>query len=138
LRGAGYLTALVGKWHLGGPDHYPETHGFDFNIGGTHWGAPPTYWWPYRGLTGSRREYRYVPGLAFGQPGEYLTDRLTDDALRVIDHAGDRPFFVLLTHYAPHIPIEAKPADVKHFQSKVRPGLNHRNASYAAMVKNLD
>ena len=39
LQQAGYLTALVGKWHLGDADHYPETHGFDVNIGGTHWGA---------------------------------------------------------------------------------------------------
>jgi arylsulfatase A-like enzyme len=49
LQDAGYLTALVGKWHLGDADHYPETHGFDVNIGGTHWGAPQTFWWPYRG-----------------------------------------------------------------------------------------
>lgn len=40
LEGAGYLTALIGKWHLGDADHFPETHGFDVNIGGTHWGAP--------------------------------------------------------------------------------------------------
>ena len=43
LQDAGYLTALVGKWHLGDGNHYPETHGFDVNIGGTHWGAPQTF-----------------------------------------------------------------------------------------------
>ena len=37
LQAAGYLTALVGKWHLGDARHYPETHGFDVNIGGTLW-----------------------------------------------------------------------------------------------------
>ena len=55
LHDAGYLTALVGKWHLGDADHYPETHGFDVNIGGTHWGAPQTFFWPYRGTGGSGR-----------------------------------------------------------------------------------
>ena len=44
LHAAGYLTALVGKWHLGDAEHYPEAHGFDVNIGGTGWGAPaPTF-----------------------------------------------------------------------------------------------
>jgi arylsulfatase A-like enzyme len=38
LRDAGYFTAHVGKWHLGGAAHYPETQGFDVNIGGTLWG----------------------------------------------------------------------------------------------------
>ncbi|MBM4025095.1 MAG: hypothetical protein FJ280_06745, partial [Planctomycetes bacterium] len=90
LHDGGYLTALVGKWHLGDANHYPETHGFDVNIGGTHWGAPQTFWWPYRGRE-RFGEFRYVPHLEFGKPGEYLTDRLTDEALRVIDHAGDKP-----------------------------------------------
>ncbi len=138
LRGAGYLTALVGKWHLGDGNHYPETHGFDVNIGGTHWGAPTTFWWPYAGAGRFGSEYRYVPHLEFGAPGEYLTDRLTDEALRVIDRAAGQPFFLYLAHHAPHTPIEAKPADVKHFEAKVRPGLRHRNPVYAAMVKSLD
>lgn len=138
LRAAGYLTALVGKWHLGDADHYPETHGFDVNIGGTHWGAPQTYWWPYAGVGRFGKEYRYVPHLEFGAAGEYLTDRLTDEALRVIDRAGDRPFFLYLAHHAPHTPVEAKPADVQHFKAKLRPDLKHRNPTYAAMVRSLD
>src|SRR5262245_58495923 len=48
LRSAGYLTALVGKWHLGDAAHYPEAQGFDINIGGTFWGAPQTFFYPYR------------------------------------------------------------------------------------------
>jgi arylsulfatase A-like enzyme len=138
LHDAGYLTALVGKWHLGGASHFPETHGFDVNIGGTHWGAPQTFWWPYSGTGRFGPEFRYVPHLEFGKPGEYLTDRLTDEALRVMDRAGDRPFFLYLAHHAPHTPIEAKPDDVKRFENKLRPDLNHQNAVYAAMVKSLD
>ncbi|MDO8538874.1 MAG: sulfatase [Opitutaceae bacterium] len=137
LKQAGYFTALIGKWHLGDADHFPETHGFDVNIGGTHWGAPETYWWPYRG--GERfSEYRYVPHLGFGQPGEYLTDRLTDEALHVIDRAAGKPFFLYLAHHAPHTPIEAKPADVKYFEAKLRPEMRHQNPVYAAMVKSID
>lgn len=138
LQDAGYLTALVGKWHLGDADHFPETHGFDVNIGGTHWGAPQTYWWPYRGAGRFGPEYRYVPHLEFGKPGEYLTDRLTDEALKVIDNAGDRPFFLYLAHHAPHTPIEAKAEDINHFEAKVRPNLHHKNAVLAAMTKSFD
>lgn len=138
LQGAGYLTALIGKWHLGDADHFPETHGFDVNIGGTHWGAPQTFWWPYSGAGRFGPGFRYVPHLEFGEPGEYLTDRLTSEALRVLDRAGQKPFFLYLAHHAPHTPIEAKPADVKHFEAKLKPALHHQNAVYAAMVKNLD
>ena len=138
LQDAGYLTALVGKWHLGDADHYPETHGFDVNIGGTHWGAPQTFWWPYRGTGRFGPEYRYVPHLEFGKPGEYLTDRLTDEALKVIEHAGDKPFFLYLAHHAPHTPIEAKAEDVSYFESKLRPEMHHQNAVYAGMIKSLD
>lgn len=138
LQEAGYLAALVGKWHLGDADHYPETHGFDVNIGGTHWGAPQTFWWPYRGTGRFGPEYRYVPHLEFGKPGEYLTDRLTEEALTVIDHAGDQPFFLFLSHHAPHTPIEAKKDDVTTFESKLRPGMKHQNAVYAGMIKSLD
>ena len=138
LQDEGYLTAMVGKWHLGDADHYPETHGFDVNIGGTHWGAPQTFWWPYRGVGRFGPEYRYVPHLEFGSPGEYLTDRLTDEALAVIDKAGEKPFFLYLSHHAPHTPIEAKAEDVKYFESKLRPEMKQRNTVYAGMMKSLD
>ncbi len=136
FQAAGYLTALVGKWHLGDAAHYPETHGFDVNIGGTQWGCPATYFYPYRGVFD--REYRYVPHLEFGREGEYLTDRLTDEALKVIDHAGNRPFFLYLAHHSPHFPIEAKPADVRHFTESLAEKAPRRNATYAAMIRSLD
>ncbi len=140
LQAVGYRTALVGKWHLGDADHAPETHGFDVNIGGTHWGAPPTYFFPYRGEFGQARERRYVPHLEFGKPDEYLTDRLTDEAIRVIDRAAEakQPFFLYLAHHAPHTPIEAKPELVKRYEGKVTPELRHRNPAYAAMIHSLD
>ena len=138
LQCAGYLTALVGKWHLGDWEHYPETHGFDINIGGTNWGAPQSFFWPYSGSGMYGKEFRYIPHLEFGKPGEYLTDRLTDEAMKVIDQAGDKPFFVYLAQHAVHTPIEAKPGDMPHFEAKPHEALHHRNPTYAAMTKNLD
>jgi len=138
LKGAGYLTFHVGKWHLGDAAHSPETQGFDLNIGGTHWGAPATYFYPFSGPSGSSGEFRYVPGLGLGKPGDYLDDRLTDEAIKLMNQAGDRPFFLNLCFHCPHTPIECKPQLVEHYQAKLKPGLHHRNPGYAAMVQTLD
>lgn len=138
LKAAGYLTFHVGKWHLGDADHSPETQGFDLNIGGTHWGAPATYFYPFSGGFGQAKEFRYVPGLGLGKPGEYLTDRLTDEALKLIDGAGERPFFLNLWFHAPHTPIEGKSNLVQKYAARIRPGMHHQNPAYAAMVQTLD
>src|SRR5262245_3910324 len=138
LHDAGYMTALVGKWHLGDADHAPETQGFDLNIGGTRWGAPQSFFWPYRGAGRFGQEFRYVPGLPVGRSGDYLTDQLTDAAIDFIDGAAQKPFFLYLAQHAPHTPIEAPAALVEHFQAKLRPEMKHQNAGYAGMVKNLD
>lgn len=138
LRQAGYFTIHIGKWHLGDAAHYPETHGYDVNIGGSLWGAPATYFWPYRGPFGQEGEYRYVPGLHLGRPGEYLTDRLTQEAIRMLDASGGRPFFLHLCYHTVHTPIEGKPELVTRYRGRLAAGLRHRNAGYAAMVHSLD
>ena len=141
LREQGYHTLHVGKWHLGDAGHYPETQGFDTNIGGTIYGAPKTYWYPYRGAnkgSGGIKEYRYIPGLSPGKPGDYLTDRLTSDAIAAVEPLRHEPFFLQLAFHSPHTPIEGKPEFVEHYRSKIREGMTHQNAEYAAMVHALD
>ncbi len=138
LKSVGYVTAHVGKWHLGDAAHYPQNHGFDLNIGGTLWGCPATFFHPFAGPFGGTKEMRYVPDLPWGKKGDYLTDRLTDEALRVIDRAGDRPFFLNMWYYTVHTPIEGKPALVARYARKIKPGLDHDNAHYAAMHQSLD
>jgi arylsulfatase A-like enzyme len=103
LREGGYQTWHVGKWHLGDEAFYPEHHGFDVNIGGCHFGAPHNgFFSPY-----------HIPTLEErGPEGEYLTDRLTDEAIDLLHHRdATRPFFMHLAHYAVHTPIQA-PADL--------------------------
>lgn len=138
LRERGYSTGHIGKWHLGTADFSPEVHGFDFNIGGTHWGAPNRYHHPFRGMT--RTEYRYVPGLPWSKPGDYLPDKLTDEALTAITNWKDKPFFLNLWHHSPHTPIEGKPKDVEYFRAKLNQGdqSQHQQPAYAAMIRNLD
>ena len=138
LHEAGYLTSHVGKWHLGDAAHYPQTQGFDANIGGTFWGAPTTFFYPYSGSGTFGKEFRYIPHLEFGKPGEYLTDRLTDEAVRVLEKSHAGPFFLNMCWHTVHTPIEAKEEMVERYAGKLDPGLNHQNATYAAMVQSLD
>jgi arylsulfatase A-like enzyme len=138
LHSAGYFTAHVGKWHLGDAAHYPETHGFEVNIGGTFWGAPSTFFYPYRGRWSRSSEIRYVPDLPFGHEGEYLTDRLTTEAIATMRHVRGRPFFIHLAYHTVHTPIEGKPEIVESYERSLRPGLRHQNPVYAAMVHSLD
>ena len=144
LQQAGYYTAHVGKWHLGRAEAYPQTHGFDINIGGTLWGAPQTFFYPYRGEQ-YFRQWRYVPDLEPGRTGEYLTDRLTDKALEIIDREGHRPFFLNLWYHTVHTPIEGKRALVEKYRARLREQPSesaksriHVNPDYAAMVESLD
>ncbi|MEZ6047992.1 MAG: sulfatase [Planctomycetaceae bacterium] len=135
---AGYRTLHFGKWHLGEAPSYPENNGFDINIGGTLWGAPPTFFYPFKGGFGRDQEPRYVPGMEWSKPGDYLTDRLTDKVIDQIDAIGDDPFFLYLAYYSVHTPIEAKEKDIKHFEGRLKKEHKHTNPVYAAMVKSLD
>jgi arylsulfatase A-like enzyme len=79
-----------------------------------------------------------VPGLQGGRPGEYLTDRLTSEALNLIDQARERPFYLNLCYHTVHTPIEGKPELVEPNRRNIAPGMRHKNATYAAMVHSLD
>jgi len=138
LKEAGYCTAHVGKWHLGDAGHYPETQGFDVNVGGTFWGAPATFFYPYASSSRWGGEFRYVPHLEFGSEGEYLTDRLTNEAIGILNKVKDKPFFLNLCYHTVHTPIEGKPELVEYYKNKVKPDMHHQNYEYAAMVHSLD
>ncbi len=128
LKKKNYATASIGKWHLGDDiKYYPEHQGFDVNIAGNYLGSPPSYFSPY-----------HIPRLKNGPKGEYLTDRLTDDALQFIRDKKDQPFFLYLSYYAVHIPLQGKPEDVAYFKSKRDSNANQKNAVYAAVIKSVD
>src|ERR1051326_7846187 len=127
LKSAGYATASIGKWHLGGAAYYPEKHGFDLNVAGTEVPSPRNYFAPYN-----------IATLPEGPAGEYLTDRLGEEAVQFIDQHKDGPFFLYLPHFAVHTPIQGKPALIQKYRAKKRPGLKQTNAVYAAMIESMD
>ena len=100
LKTAGYATASVGKWHLGGPGYLPTDQGFDVNIAGNARGSPPSYFWPYE-RENNLGAVVHIPGLdEGGKKGEYLTDRLTDEALAWMEQHAETPFFLYMTHWS--------------------------------------
>ena len=100
LRRNGYMTGLIGKWHLSGYHHHgvkeisPCEHGFEETILSENRGiGDGSYKYPYHWNEEIKQR---LPGE------EYLLDRQNQEALDFIDRHKDRPFFLLLSHYAVH------------------------------------
>jgi len=138
LKEQGYKTQFVGKWHLMlieqknlMKDHFPESHGFDVNIGGCSWGqprGPGKYFYPWK-----------MPNLEGGKEGDFLTDRLTDYAVDFIGQHPTDPFLVYFFYYTVHGPIMGKPELVEKYTAKLKTGdFKGYNPRYAAMIQSLD
>lgn len=131
IQDAGYATCFLGKWHLGDrKSTRPTGQGFDENFGGCSWGHPKAYFSPYRN-----------PFLVDGPKGEYLTDRLSEEAIGFIKRnaakKNRKPFFVMLSHYAVHTPLQAKAGMIRKYQKKKKTD-GQNNATYAAMIESVD
>ncbi|MFM8415710.1 MAG: sulfatase [Planctomycetota bacterium] len=127
LKTAGYATASIGKWHLGGREFFPERHGFDENVAGYDRGQPPSYFAPYR-----------IPTLAEGPSGEYLTDREAAEAVAFIRAHREEPFFLYMPHYCVHTPIQGKQEVIAKYAARPATSQRPRNDAYAAMVESVD
>lgn len=110
LKKAGYRTAIIGKWHLGENPSNPMAHGFDRHI--------PNNW-----LLGWPKHNYFAPfgleGLEDSKQGDYLTDRLTDEALKYIEENSDSPFFLYMSHFAVHDPVQGRKDLVRKYSEKL-------------------
>ncbi len=157
LKDNGWQTFHIGKWHLGGRQCWPDKQGFDVNIAGCHFGMPnKSYFSPWD-----------IPNLENGPDGEYLPDKLGDEAVRLIEENAetDKPFYMNFWPYLVHVPIEAKPEKVEKYRKKakkmeldklktfeegehfrienkkdkhIKRRLLHSDPTYAAMIESLD
>jgi len=132
LKKAGYRTASIGKWHLGGKPVWPEKQGFDHTVCNGR-GSPRSYFAPYRS-----------PKPLPGPKGEYLTDRLSEEACNFIEANRDRPFFLYLPHHAVHTPIRARQELIAGYKARLaelpagKGPRRQRNPVYAAMIHSVD
>jgi len=129
----GYNTVHIGKWHLGEDEKYwPENQGFDKNIGGFSAGSPKGdggkgYFSPYGN-----------PRLKDGFNGEYLTERLADEAVTYIKQNKEHPFFMNYWLYNVHMPLQAKKDKIEKYKKLIKEDAHHINPTYAAMVEHMD
>ncbi|MBM3759004.1 MAG: sulfatase [Acidobacteria bacterium] len=128
LRGQGYRTACVGKWHLGTQGFLPSDQGFDVSLAGDEAGSTNSFFYP---------DWRKKINLD-AKPGDYLTDRLTTLAADFIRENKAREFFLYLPHFAVHTPIEGKPDKVKKYDAKSNPNDPQNFGEYAAMIESVD
>ena len=119
----GYRTAAIGKWHMGGEGHLPTDRGFGKNIAGTAAGSPPTYFGPLE-----------LPGLTL-KPGEFLTQRLSDEGARFMGADKRTPFFLYQAHFTVHLPLQAREEVIAKYRKR---DIGDVNAVYCAMVESAD
>jgi len=148
LQGADYHTVHLGKWHLGdSPQFRPYAHGFKETLSMLH-GASMFLPENDPNVVNARQAFdpidkflwaahawgiRHNAGEPF-QPPRYMTDYLTDEAVKVVAANKNRPFFLYLAYNAPHTPLQATKADFDALSFIP----DHTTRVYAAMIRSLD
>ncbi len=145
LKSQGYYTAHIGKWHLGhSAGMSPLDQGFDdsLSLAGAYYlpedhpdvvnakfetSIDKMVW------SGSQYAARFNGGDYFA-PDKYVTDYYTDEAIKVIEKNKNRPFFLYLSHWAIHNPLQAIRSDVDQMSHMS----GHNLKVYSGMIRALD
>jgi arylsulfatase A-like enzyme len=148
LRRRGYRTFHLGKWHLGEtPESRPEARGFDETLS-FYAGASLFMEKDDPNVVNSVQDFDPIDRFLWANlpfaithngskrfnPPEYMTDYLSEEAVRIIAANRERPFFLYLAYNAPHTPLQALKSDYDSLSSIK----DHRLRVYAAMIKALD
>jgi arylsulfatase A-like enzyme len=137
LKNNGYATALVGKWHLGYKAEYsPSAHGFDY-----FFGLKSGYHDYYTHHSGNGKPDLWENDRPIEATG-YMTDLITERAVKFIEQTAGRPFFIDVAYNAPHWPYQVpdKPSVAPDNGRHVMPGdpTTSTRADYVAMVERVD
>jgi arylsulfatase A len=130
LRKHGYITGMVGKWHLGGHDSIaPWNQGFDYS---RMIGKNGLDYYNYSIFADSYKNEFTDNGT------EYLTDKLTEYGVEFIEKNKKKPFFLYLAYSAPHVGIVPRPDKLMKYFFKYGQTEEKFNPNYAAMIESLD
>jgi len=140
LRDAGYRTGHFGKWHLGLlPPYRPDKQGFETTWQCAPDPGPPSYFSPYGVYPDGKPSGKHKVGnITDGPPGEHITDRLTDEAIKFIEAHRNEPFYLNMWHYSVHGPWQHKVKDTARFAKKTDPRGLQGNPVMASMLKCVD
>lgn len=129
LKGQGYATFCIGKWHLGDqPEFLPTRHGFDHYFGLPYSNDMMKAAKPGEAPVIPLVRDEQVIAMLTGAEQDMLTERYTDEAIRFIRENRERPFFLYLPHTAVHVPIH--PGEKFHGHSS--------NGRYGDWVEEVD
>lgn len=145
LRLNGYHTIHCGKAHFGAkdtPGEDPLNWGFEVNIAGHAAGGLATYLSEKNyghNEDGSPYALNAIPGLEkYWQTGTFATEALTLEAIKALDNwksQKSNPFYLYMSHYAIHIPIDK---DERFYQKYINKGLTPKEAAYASLIEGMD
>lgn len=142
LHDAGYRTCHIGKWHLGTtPPHWPEAQGFDSAWHSHPDPGPPNYFSPYNVAPSAEKkskDQRHVGTITDGPAGEYIVDRVADEAIRFLDDAKGGPFFLNVWQFGVHGPWGHKEALTRSYVDRKDPRGLQANPIMASMLKSVD
>lgn len=121
LKDADYVSGAFGKWHLGGREYFPDHQGFD------------------EILVSDGRHFNFstFPATQVKET-DYLAEVLTGHGERFLETHAAEPFFLYLSHFAVHIPLEARQEFIAYYEQKAKPPTGVNNPVYAAMVAHVD
>jgi arylsulfatase A-like enzyme len=130
---AGLKTAHIGKWQLGTGKKSPAAQGYD-HVFAANESHPDSYYHPFF------TEQPQADLLAESQPGDYLTDKLTDHAIDLLDQWRDSTWLLSLNYYAPHVPLEGRKDQVAAYRALIDSTHWRKfpTLQYAAMVSVID
>lgn len=138
LSTAGYVCGFFGKWHLSltkpnarwrvtDPETLPDRQGFLVNFGGNGAGGPVSWFAPYKN-----------PYLDDGPDGEYLPERLTEEAIAFMREHRDTPFLINFWNWTVHSPLETTTELTRKYEAKRRSGVRMTSPVYAGMIEAAD
>ena len=125
LNSSGYRTACIGKWDF---HRDPISDGFDVAVAGGKLGFPKSHFSPYQFLGDNLKD---------GPEGENLCDRMTDEAISFIQDNSTQNFFLYLSYFSVHYPVQSKKQLKQKYISKPA-GQYQNDPTYAGMIENLD